>query len=73
MHVEALKITNEVQIDAKVGVPNYPEKKQDKFSSSQDDVLPPRVNQSNMGVVKRAKKKRNPLTMKEKKVLSKRK
>ncbi len=27
MHVEALKITNEVQIDAKVGVPNYPEKK----------------------------------------------
>jgi len=27
MHVEALKITNEAQIDAKVGVPNYPEEK----------------------------------------------
>jgi len=71
MHLEALRITNEVQINAKVGVPNYPKEGQDKSSNTQDDLPPPRVNQSNMDVVKRTKKKENPLIVKEKKVVSK--
>ncbi len=70
---EALRITNEAQIDVEVGVPNQLEEGQDKFSSSQDNLPPPKVNQSNAGVVRRTKKKGNPLTVKEKKVPNKRK
>ncbi len=73
MPTKVLKITNEAQIDVEVKVPNNPKEGQDKSSSNQDDPPHPRVNKSNMGVVRRMKKKGNPLIMKEKKVLSYRK
>jgi hypothetical protein len=65
MLAKALRITNEAQADVGVGVPNYLEEGHDKSFGSQDDLPPPRVNQSNMGIVSRTKKKRNPSTMKE--------
>jgi hypothetical protein len=70
MHAKALRITNEAQTSAKVGVPNYLEEGQDKSFSSQDDLPPPKVNQSNAGIVKHTKKKRNPSIVKENKVSS---
>jgi hypothetical protein len=73
MFVKALKITNEAQTNVEVGLRNYLKERQDTFFSSQDDLLPPRVNQSNMGIMRHTKKKGNPSTMKEKKVLSKQK
>ncbi len=62
MFAKALRITNEAQIDVEVGVPNYPKEMQDKFFGSQNDLPPPRVNQSNMGIMMHMKKKGNPST-----------
>ncbi len=71
MFANTLRITNEVQTDVKVGVPNYLEEGQYKSYGSQNDLPSSRANQSNMGIVKRTKKKGNPSIVKEKKVSSK--
>jgi len=71
IHAQVLIITNVVQTDAEVGVPNNPGEGHDKSSGSQNNLPPPRVNQSNASVVRRTKKNGNPLTIKENKVLCK--
>jgi len=73
MHAETLRITNEFQTNVEVGVPNYPKEGHDKSCGSQNNLPPPKVNQSNTGIVRHTKKKGNALTMKEKKVSSKQK